>query len=121
MSIGVRFERRKSLSCFLMAFLASFKAIIRMNRRFWVRWPLHAVAAMAVITLGGVAISQFVDLPMIGVAVGCQVFAVATATVLGYGNLERILQRGSDAVRGMAIGAISGFQIAIFQNLLAMD
>lgn len=119
--IGVGAERHESFGGFSVALLACLEAVVWMDFRLRVVWTQYAVAAVTVVTLGGVTVAQLVDLAMIGIAVGFQILNMTCAAVFSDGQFERVLQCAGDAMASVAIRAIGGLEVMILQYRLAMN
>jgi hypothetical protein len=58
---------------------------------------------MAVVTLGGIGITQRYDLAVVSRFVGLQLFFVAIAALRGHSQLERVTGTASDPMGAMAV------------------
>ena len=103
-----------------MALFASLQAIVGVHFRLGVIHLQDAMAAVAIVTLGRIRIAQSGNLAVIGVAVGREVFLVATSAILHDQKLGRILGRVGDVMRGMAVRAGCRLGIVLTHDFGAM-
>ena len=119
--IAVRLESGEAGAGVGVALLTRSEPVGREHGRTVVVDPLDRMAAMAVEALGGIGVAQGVDLPVIGVQIGFQLFLMARAAVLGDDQLGRVQQRVFNVVTGVAVRAGRRRGIMVLQHQLAMN
>ena len=105
----------------VVAGLAGFHPVVRMDHRFRVVDLQDLVAAMAVVALGRIGIAQRTDLAVEGVLVGVEFLDVAVAATGRYRQLEGVARGVGDAVRRVAVGADGCLRQQFFAVFLTVD
>ena len=119
--VAVGMEAQVALGGVLVTLTAGLQAVVVVDLRARVLHRHDPVASVTVETLGSMGIAQSGHLSVIGGPIGLDLLLVATPTVLGNGELDRILLGRVDIMGGMAIGADRRVRVVLFQHGLTMD